>query len=118
MRKPWAGGVRTHGVTATIYADLRNELILRQRLPGESIAESELALQHMFSRTPVRETVLRLAGEGLVEVFPQSTHSSHGPTSKGCGAPAKKLMERRRMQKRKVVAASSRLHLWPDRVAP
>lgn len=43
-----------------------------QRRPGEAISEAEIALAYGVSRTPVREAILRLSGEGLVEIFPQS----------------------------------------------
>jgi DNA-binding GntR family transcriptional regulator len=60
------------GIGAKIYADLRAELVSLQRLPGEPISEVGLAAAYGFSRTPVREAVLKLADEGLVEIFPQS----------------------------------------------
>ena len=57
---------------AAIYAQLRAELISLKRLPGEPLSEAEIALAHGVSRTPAREAILRLAGEGLIEIFPQS----------------------------------------------
>lgn len=51
--------------------------ILRQRIvslgyaPGEPLSESDLADQLGVSRTPVRESLILLADEGLVEVVPQ-----------------------------------------------
>ncbi len=43
-----------------------------QRRPGEAISEAEIALSYGLSRTPVREAILKLADEGLVDIFPQS----------------------------------------------
>lgn len=43
-----------------------------RRKPGEPIVEREIALTRGVSRTPVREALLRLADEDLVEIFPQS----------------------------------------------
>ncbi len=40
--------------------------------PGQPINEKAVALGHGVSRTPVREALLRLSGERLVEIFPQS----------------------------------------------
>ena len=60
------------GLGAVIYAELRAEFVSLQRRPGEPISESELARSYGFSRTPVREAVLKLADEGLIEIFPQS----------------------------------------------
>ena len=39
--------------------------------PGEQFTEEELAARLQMSRTPTREAMLRLAGEGLVEVRPR-----------------------------------------------
>ena len=52
--------------------DLRDELVSLQRRPGEAISEAEIALSYGVSRTPVREAILKLADEGLVDIFPQS----------------------------------------------
>lgn len=43
-----------------------------RRKPGEAIVEKQIAEAHGVSRTPVREALLRLADEGLIEIFPQS----------------------------------------------
>ena len=70
-----AGGIRrqrTATAAARIYADLRSELMSLQRRPGEAISEAEIALAHEVSRTPVREAILKLSDDGLVEIFPQS----------------------------------------------
>jgi GntR family transcriptional regulator, rspAB operon transcriptional repressor len=59
-------------VASAIYAGLRDELVSMVRRPGEPIVEKEIAAAHGVSRTPVREAVLRLADEGLIDIFPQS----------------------------------------------
>ena len=66
-----AGGTRAT-VAAAIYAELREEIVSLRRRPGEAVVEKEIAAAYRVSRTPVREAVLRLADEGLVEIFPQS----------------------------------------------
>jgi GntR family transcriptional regulator, rspAB operon transcriptional repressor len=65
---------RPRGATASskIYADLRSELVSLARRPGEAISEAEIALSYGISRTPVREAILKLSDEGLLEIFPQS----------------------------------------------
>lgn len=65
---------RPRGATASarIYAELRAELVSLARRPGEPISEGQIALDYGVSRTPVREAMLKLADEGLVEIFPQS----------------------------------------------
>jgi DNA-binding GntR family transcriptional regulator len=67
-----SGRPRTATASAKIYADLRAELVSLQRQPGEVISEAEIALCYGVSRTPVREAILKLADDGLVEIFPQS----------------------------------------------
>ncbi|MGA7807362.1 GntR family transcriptional regulator, partial [Bradyrhizobium sp.] len=63
---------RAATTASRIHAELRAALISLQRLPGEPISEAQIALLHGVSRTPVREAILKLADEGLVDIFPQS----------------------------------------------
>src|ERR1700722_1556302 len=65
---------RPRGATAAsrIYSELRIELVPLRRSPGEAISEAEIALSYGVSRAPVREAILRLSDEGLLEIFPQS----------------------------------------------
>ena len=65
---------RSRAATASsqIHAELRAELVSLHRLPGETISEADIALAYGVSRTPVREAILRLSDEGLVDIFPQS----------------------------------------------
>src|SRR5215467_14475143 len=78
VRRPFATTVRRGGrpraatASSRIHADLRAELVSLQRRPGEAISESEIAMSYGVSRTPVREAILKLSDEGLVEIFPQS----------------------------------------------
>jgi DNA-binding GntR family transcriptional regulator len=58
--------------SSRIYMDLRGELVSLRRRPGEAISEAEIALSYGVSRTPVREAILKLSDEGLLDVFPQS----------------------------------------------
>ena len=55
-----------------VHRELRDDIVSMRRKPGEPIVEREIALAHCVSRTPVREALLRLAGEELVDIFPQS----------------------------------------------
>lgn len=56
---------------ADTYESLRDDILYFRRTPGEPLSENRLAAQFGISRTPVRDAIARLAGEGLVEVFPQ-----------------------------------------------
>ncbi|HZC94900.1 MAG TPA: GntR family transcriptional regulator [Bradyrhizobium sp.] len=67
-----SGRPRTATAASRIYSDLRIELVSLQRRPGEAISEAEIALSYGVSRTPVREAILKLSDEGLLEIFPQS----------------------------------------------
>jgi GntR family transcriptional regulator, rspAB operon transcriptional repressor len=70
--RPWGGEFRSSGARSVIYAELRAQIISLERRPGDPILESQIASAHGISRTPVREAVLKLADEGLIEIFPQS----------------------------------------------
>lgn len=57
--------------TGDAYARLRAEIRNSQMPPGHVATEPELALRLGMSRTPVREALLRLEAEGLVELVPR-----------------------------------------------
>lgn len=63
---------RNTTISASIYRTLRCEIMSMRRRPGDAIAEKQIAHDYGVSRTPVREALLRLADEGLVDIFPQS----------------------------------------------
>jgi len=66
------GRPRAATAASRIYLELRTELVSLRRGPGEAISEAEIALSYGVSRTPVREAILKLSDEGLLEIFPQS----------------------------------------------
>ncbi|WP_430788055.1 GntR family transcriptional regulator [Actinoplanes sp. G11-F43] len=55
----------------TVYATLRRKVLTMELPPGASLSENELAAALGVSRTPVRESLILLAEEGLVQVFPK-----------------------------------------------
>ncbi|KRA53123.1 GntR family transcriptional regulator [Devosia sp. Root635] len=59
-------------MASTIHARLRSEIVSLARKPGEPLAEKAITEAYGVSRTPVREAILRLADEGLVDIFPRS----------------------------------------------
>ena len=67
-----SGRPRAATAASRIYSDLRVELVSLQRRPGEVISEAQIALAYGVSRTPVREAILKLSDEGLLEIYPQS----------------------------------------------
>jgi DNA-binding GntR family transcriptional regulator len=54
-----------------IHALLRREIIAGRLLPRTTLSEQDLSQRYGVSRTPVREAVIKLAEEGLVETYPQ-----------------------------------------------
>ncbi len=58
-------------IRAQVYSVLRESVIVGELPPGAPISENDLALRYGVSRTPVREAIIRLAEEDLVEVRPQ-----------------------------------------------
>lgn len=61
-----------------VYDVLRDEIIGLELAPGSPIDEIQLAERFVMSRTPIREALVKLAGEGLVMTLPnRSTVVSH-----------------------------------------
>jgi DNA-binding GntR family transcriptional regulator len=65
---------RPRALTAAslVHAILREDILALRREPGSQLNEKELAAQNGVSRTPVREAILRLADEGLVDIVSKS----------------------------------------------
>jgi DNA-binding GntR family transcriptional regulator len=62
---------RRSPVTPQAHRLLRDAIVSLRLEPGQALSEKEVAVQLGVSRTPVREAFIRLANEGLVDVFPQ-----------------------------------------------
>lgn len=58
-------------IGAQVYPLLKRMILSLELKPNEALSEKELALRFGISRTPVREALIRLADEDLVDVFPQ-----------------------------------------------
>jgi DNA-binding GntR family transcriptional regulator len=67
----WSTG-QPNTAAALIRRALRGDIVALRLKPGAPLVEKEIAELYGVSRTPVREAVLRLADEGLVDIFPQS----------------------------------------------
>jgi DNA-binding GntR family transcriptional regulator len=63
---------RAETAAKALYRELKADIVSMRRKPGNPIIEREIAASCGVSRTPVREAVLRLADEALVDIFPQS----------------------------------------------
>lgn len=55
-----------------LYDLLREQIISVELKPGDSLSRNEIASQFGVSQTPVRDALMRLEQENLVEIFPQS----------------------------------------------
>lgn len=53
-----------------VYDVLRHGILSLELPPGSTIDEVRLAERFKMSRTPIREALVRLAGEGLIETLP------------------------------------------------
>jgi DNA-binding GntR family transcriptional regulator len=62
---------RTRLAAPQVLEQLRDAILSLELAPGTVLARQELANHFGVSQTPVREALLRLSEEGLVDVFPQ-----------------------------------------------
>jgi DNA-binding GntR family transcriptional regulator len=62
---------RSRHASPQVFEHLRERIIDMRFPPGKSLSRIELAAEFGVSQTPVREALLRLAEERLVDVFPQ-----------------------------------------------
>lgn len=65
-------GVQRVTTAKLIYHELQQQIIRMELLPGTPLNEKALTEKYGVSRTPVREALIRLAEDRLVDVFPQS----------------------------------------------
>jgi DNA-binding GntR family transcriptional regulator len=63
--------LRRNTISAQIHTALRHDIIVGQLAPRAMLSEQDFAVRFGISRTPVREAMIKLAEEGLVEIFPQ-----------------------------------------------
>jgi DNA-binding GntR family transcriptional regulator len=65
------GRIESGSVAMLAYDQIRALILGGEMLPGTRLSQLELADHLGISRTPVREALRRLAGEGLVDALPQ-----------------------------------------------
>lgn len=63
--------MRHLGLTQTAYDLIKNKLLSGEIKPGERVREDLIAEKISMSRTPVRESINRLAAEGFVAQIPR-----------------------------------------------
>jgi DNA-binding GntR family transcriptional regulator len=71
-RLPPSAPVQGETAAQIVHRRLRDDIVSMRRRPGDVIFEKEIALEARVSRTPVREALLRLADERLIEIVPKS----------------------------------------------
>lgn len=62
---------RRSPVRPQVYTVLRDAILTSELEPGAALSESDLGARLGVSRTPVREALISLTGEGLIEIYPQ-----------------------------------------------
>lgn len=62
---------RTRQAAPQVFEQLRERIVSLALPPGTVLARAELAQAFGVSQTPVRDALMRLGEEGLVDVFPQ-----------------------------------------------
>jgi DNA-binding GntR family transcriptional regulator len=70
-RKPSNERSAVPGAVERAYRALRSRILDNTWPPGYQALEQALALELGMSRTPVREALIRLHNEGLIEVVPR-----------------------------------------------
>lgn len=66
-----AGRTGNNTMQGAVYEVLKNGIMTLRLAPGTVMSTQEMATRLNVSRTPVRESFLRLQEEGLVDVIPQ-----------------------------------------------
>lgn len=70
LRPRRSGQKRARGSGAVaVYEELRRDILALQMEPGTLLDETELAERFKLSRSPVREALIRLSAEGLVQTL-------------------------------------------------
>jgi len=62
---------RSRHAAPQVFEQLRDAIVSLELAPGTVLSRNELAEQFGVSQTPVRDALLRLGEEGLVDIFPQ-----------------------------------------------
>jgi DNA-binding GntR family transcriptional regulator len=71
VRTPAATKATPQGAVERVYQAVRRRILDNVWPPGHQALEQTLALEMGVSRTPVREALIRLHNEGLLEVVPR-----------------------------------------------
>ncbi|WP_277188150.1 GntR family transcriptional regulator [Caballeronia sp. BR00000012568055] len=62
---------RSRHAAPQVFERLREMIMSLELAPGTVLSRTELAAQYGLSQTPVRDALMKLGEEGLVDIFPQ-----------------------------------------------
>ncbi|WP_020205312.1 MULTISPECIES: GntR family transcriptional regulator [Cupriavidus] len=62
---------RTRHAAPQVFEHMREQIISMALTPGTVLSRTDLAARYGISQTPVRDALMRLSEEGLVDIFPQ-----------------------------------------------
>ncbi|BAN27484.1 GntR family transcriptional regulator [Caballeronia insecticola] len=62
---------RSRHAAPQVFERLREMILSLELTPGTVLSRSELATRYGLSQTPVRDALIKLGEEGLVDIFPQ-----------------------------------------------
>lgn len=68
----WNATFGTHHVATELVEEMRRRIVSLEFAPGSLLSRKELQDHYGVSSTPVRDMLLKLQEDGLVEIFPQS----------------------------------------------
>lgn len=68
-----SGADRKRRGSLNVYESLRDDILWLRMMPGTALDEMALAKRFGISRTPIREALLMLASEDLVQLLPNRT---------------------------------------------
>jgi DNA-binding GntR family transcriptional regulator len=68
----WDTRDRSQQAAPQVFDQLRDLILSLKLAPGTALSRAKLQEQFELSSTPIRDALMRLDDEGLVEVFPQS----------------------------------------------
>jgi hypothetical protein len=73
-KRPASNPRRPRGTGASyVHEHLKNQILHLELMPGTLLDETEISKQFGVSRSPVREALIRLSAEGLVQNFRNRT---------------------------------------------
>jgi DNA-binding GntR family transcriptional regulator len=64
--------IKRGSASAQLHDSLRERIINLELEPGKNLSRGDIATEYGVSQTPVRDALIKLEEEGLIDIFPQS----------------------------------------------